>query len=687
MSDMFVGSQTPLYQNVCITKRNKKGKVLEQRFAKNRVTKLMLFGLGRFLLGHYNNSTPDKIYEVIPRYLALGTNTSSGRYDEEVSNIPSVDDTRLLNEIQYSSTTGGQEAIKRIFIAERNMCKINTKFSDPFIKVSIKTYISSPVYNGITIGEAGLFSKERDNNCLARVCFNPITKTEDDVLDIQWDITLLSYGETIYPDSISIENGSKVTIPLMYTNKHFVEYGIGLKRFWESDSLGTDNYPEIFTWNESGEISFCDGLDKAKIKDLDWCKYLEDNDLIDKFDYIIDLLLNSKLNDISNDGLNASYLIDKDSKIPTPFYFGNLYSNLEMKKIDSDELSMFLMFSEEQDITTIDTGHKYYPVSESGDYNIYDAFNNQTQFRIINNQFYKNSAVLNEEITSWTPTGCYMYNGYIVNSKGIAIDYCYDGTTFYRYTSVNKNIDLNQYLTYSNTGDNKYYLYELNDEHTIAKWTGYSIDLLKDCEIYENDEDTFYHLSLDNYWVMGDYVKLIPILTPTNATDKSVNWKIQNTNIAKINWDGVTYGWNIGETLAIASTSNDLRAKCIIDVVKEDRYIPVDDIIVTPKEVVLYVDGNENQYAVVEAEVLPLFASNTSVIWSSDYNIQNCISIINLGNNKVKLVLNGSGNVGVGYVKATSQSGKFDTCLVKVIYKSDGSDCDCLDPSHREQEA
>ena len=74
MSDMFLGSQAPLYQNVCITRRSKTGKILEQRTAKNRVTRLMLYGIGKFLLGQFNNSSPDKIYEYIPRYLALGTN-------------------------------------------------------------------------------------------------------------------------------------------------------------------------------------------------------------------------------------------------------------------------------------------------------------------------------------------------------------------------------------------------------------------------------------------------------------------------------------------------------------------------------------------------------------------------------------------------------------------------------------
>lgn len=159
MSDMFVGSQLPLYQNVKITRRSAKGKILEERYAKNRVTKLLLFGIARYLVGQFNDSNPDKIYEYIPRYLALGTNIpGSDSASSGVTTLSTVNDTRLLNEITVASTTGRTEPVKRLWIAERNMCKINTKFSDPFIKVSIKTYVHESTFDGMTIGEAGLFS-------------------------------------------------------------------------------------------------------------------------------------------------------------------------------------------------------------------------------------------------------------------------------------------------------------------------------------------------------------------------------------------------------------------------------------------------------------------------------------------------------------------------------------------------
>ena len=87
-----------------------------------------------------------------------------------------------------------------------------------------------------------------DNNCLARVCFSPIKKNENEVLDIQWDITLLSYGETKYPDKLEIENGSKVVIPLKYTNKYYKTLDIGLKRYNDgvTDHIGIDSKKDLF---------------------------------------------------------------------------------------------------------------------------------------------------------------------------------------------------------------------------------------------------------------------------------------------------------------------------------------------------------------------------------------------------------------------------------------------------------
>lgn len=682
MSDMFLGSQTPLYQNVCIRKRNKNGKILEERYAKNRVTRLMLYGIGKFLLGHFNDSTPDKIYEFIPRYLALGTNTPGADANSAgVSTLSSVEDTRLLNEITKSSTTGTSETVKRIWIAERNMCKLNTKFSDPFIKVSIKTYVSSTHYDGMSIGEAGLFSKEKDNNCLARVCFSPITKNPGEVLDIQWDITLLSYGETKYPEKLEIENGSKISIPLKYTNKKFIEYDLGLKKYPLYNSIGMDSFKDMFEYDINGNISTSYSLKEIK-DNSGWYEYLTTIGLEDKFETFYNLLIDSKLNDASNDGKNAKFLYSINQNIPNIFYFGNLYSNQSMISIDVNSLSTMLMYSEDKSYTNTDTKARYLETNISGEYTIVTPDGDKRKYKVAKNRFYKKSDYDN---TTWIETAYFMYNGTIVDINQKESGYTYNNGKFYKTKTIINNVFTNQFLNFSGTIDEKFYIYDIDSNNTIQQ-TNYAIDLNNNCEIYLNNEDTTYHLSADNYWVTGEYVKLTPIITPSNSTDKSITWKIQNKDIATINWDGVVTAWNLGETTAIASTSNDLRAKCIIEVIKDTNYIDIDNITIDPEEIILTVDGDANQFIIVSANVEPLFATNSTVNWSTSYEINNCISIINLGNNQVKIVLNGTGNIGTGYLTATSQSGKSASCLVRVLYQSSESECDCSDTSHLKQE-
>ena len=103
MSDMYLGSQAPLYQNVKIRVFNQKtGHVRIERNVKNRVTKLMLWGIAQFLSGAFNDSTPDKIYEYIPRYIALGSCIPGpDAQTAGVSTTVTVNDSRLLNEYKY----------------------------------------------------------------------------------------------------------------------------------------------------------------------------------------------------------------------------------------------------------------------------------------------------------------------------------------------------------------------------------------------------------------------------------------------------------------------------------------------------------------------------------------------------------------------------------------------------------
>ncbi len=679
MSDMFIGSQAPLYQNVRICRRSKTGKILEERYAKNRVTRLMLYGIGKFLLGHYNNSTPDKIYEVIPRYLALGTNSPGIDYkDAGVTTISSVNDTRLLNEIKYASTTGASESVKRIWIAERNMCKLNTKFSDDFIKISIKSYISSNHYDGMSIGEAGLFSKEKDNNCLARVCFSPIVKNPGEVLDIQWDITLLSYGETKYPEKIEIDNGSKITLPLKYTNKHFKTIQTGLYVNTINRTIGTDIEPGLFAYNADGFITTTYTL--TEFKQSNWYLTICNLKLESIFEIMIKQLLNSSLDNTGT----PYYLIDNTQHVPNMFHFGNLYSLVNDDLIPTNALCTTLLFNEDHETTNIDTNWKYTPESIKGNYVIYSPDEDTNKYKIIGNRFYKQNDY--NASTAWEETNAFIYHGSIVNINQEFLGYSYANGRFFK-TNINVNdVLVNKFLNYSNLTDEitllpdeRLYIYNFDNIGTIQRTT-LSINYNDNQKIYDGNEYTDYHLSNDNYWVTGEYEKLTAILTPKDATDRSITWYIQNKDIAKINWDGVVTAWNLGETTAIASTTNDLRAKCIIEVVKESKYIVDDSISLDPKSINFIVE-DENQSEVVTASIEPLFATNPTVKWTVSDELSNCISIIQLGDNKIKIVLNGSGNIGAGYITAISQSGKTAECFVQVIYSAKDK-CDCDDISH-----
>lgn len=703
MSDMFLGSQTPLYQNVCIKRRNKNGKILEERFAKNRITRLMLYGIGKFLLGHFNDSTPDKIYEYIPRYLALGTNTvdASNQYSG-VTKSSSVNDTRLLNEIITSSTTG--KSLNRVYIAERNMCKLNTKFTDSFIKVSIKTYISSTDYDGMSIGEAGLFSKEKDNNCLARVCFPNITKNPGEVLDIQWDITLMSYGQTLYPEKIEIENGSKVVIPLHFTNKQFKEINLDIIRD------GIDDNTELSI--KDTNITICNILNKqvqnvininnlistewySKYKKIFYPQY-EDLENIDTTNLSEEEIseINAKketINELFKSNistflsfLNDAYLDDSNTyfykdNFALPFYFGNLSYNQSLNEIDSYTLGATLLFTIDQNYSYEETGYTYMESDVSGNYSISSPEDDNTSYKVISNRIYRKYSY-NE---NWEALDYFLYNGIIVDINRNDAGYSYSDNKFYKVTISEDSKYMNEYINYNvvnsseeELNENYFTIYQINSNNTVEK-SNYYVDLRNDNKIYELIDNSFnytdYHLTSDGWYVTGDYVKLIPILTPSNSTDRDVTWHVQNKDIAKLNFNGVVTAWNLGETTAIVSTTNDLRAKCIINVVKDESYIDIESIDLDPTEVTLLVDGDANQYAIVTGTIYPLFATNSTLKWSLSNDLDDCISKIELGNNQVKLILKGNGNTGSGYLIASSQSGLTAQCLVRVLYSSDYS--------------
>lgn len=158
----------------------KTGETVVHRRGHNRCLKLQLLGLAKFLNGEYNRTNPQAVYyDWIPRYLALGTNLAAYDSGTSVTTIVDINDTKLLNEIS-----------PRIELPERNV--IVNKGTQSYVQVVISTYVPNDMFNGQTIREAGLFSKSTGNNCLFRITFDDITKTEDIVLEVNWTISIIS---------------------------------------------------------------------------------------------------------------------------------------------------------------------------------------------------------------------------------------------------------------------------------------------------------------------------------------------------------------------------------------------------------------------------------------------------------------------------------------------------------------
>lgn len=730
MSDIYLGSQAPIYQNVRIRVFDEKtGKVRIERTAKNRVTKLMLWGIARFLSGEFNDSTPDRIYEFCPRYIALGSNRISVTGETGgVSRNVTVNDTRLLNEYLEINLDGQKEAVKRISIQSRHHKQLNTNFTEPSVKLSLSAYISSSKFNGLEIGEAGLFSKEYDNNCLARVVFPPFRKKEGEVIDIQWEITLLSYGTTKYPERVSIESTvGKVVIPLKYTSYHLVTTPLKL---YYADNIIFESFTDqnlFYVDLEQNQISAITPV--KEMAESAFAKYLEEInyptlDNLTPIETLYSQIVSYKLSNsqfYDNENNPAHLYLGNKSKIPNKYnLLADSDSNL-LQDSDSNQLitsdpvvgttvsqQVMMTYIYDEIIETADelTNARLFKLNENGDYDVQIKQENGeyggSSYKVIDNLFYvrdkdniENYTVLGRD-SSNPNSGYYLYKGAIVhvdeynNSNMTEYKYDYSDNTFlsiYKITAT-KSEDLNTgyYLAYSSKKElnDIFKIYYVKDG--IVYYSNYWIDWSFDKETYRNiDEDTGYHISNDNYFVIGNYYKLNATISPSDATDKSLYWAISNSNISKINDSGVLESWNLGETLAFVNTTNGVKDRIIVEVVRDASYIPVEKITVIPEEVTFYVDSKEEQKTIIKALIEPVFATYKTVSFSFDTSAKKLLVVndkggpIVLSGNRAEIEMAKEGNIGRGVVTATAQGGISGNCYVNVVYTSSNTeDCDDL---------
>ena len=85
-----------------------------------------------------------------------------------------------------------------------------------------------------------------------------------------------------------------------------------------------------------------------------------------------------------------------------------------------------------------------------------------------------------------------MYNGAIVDINQKESGYTYNNGKFYKTKTIVNNVFTNQFLNFSGTTDEKFYIYDIDSNNTIQQ-TNYAIDLNNNCEIYNKNEYTDYH--------------------------------------------------------------------------------------------------------------------------------------------------------------------------------------------------
>lgn len=74
--------------------------------------------------------------------------------------------------------------------------------------------------------------------------------------------------------------------------------------------------------------------------------------------------------------------------------------------------------------------------------------------------------------------------------------------------------------------------------------------------------------------LLDEYKQLEAIVTPDNASDKSIIWESLNPDIATVDADGIVYGKAPGTTQIIAKTNDGgFEAKCQVDVCEIDKFV------------------------------------------------------------------------------------------------------------------
>lgn len=146
---------------------------------------------------------------------------------------------------------------------------------------------------------------------------------------------------------------------------------------------------------------------------------------------------------------------------------------------------------------------------------------------------------------------------------------------------------------------------------------------------------------------VGDEFTLNATLYPEDASDKTINWKTSDEEIATV-MNGVITGLKAGTCTITASTSTGITASCNLTVIQT-----AEEIILS--ETVLELD--EGEMFTLKAEVMPEDASDKSLTWSSS---DNSVAEVDM-NGTISAI-----HAGEALITATAHNGISASCQVTI---------------------
>lgn len=142
---------------------------------------------------------------------------------------------------------------------------------------------------------------------------------------------------------------------------------------------------------------------------------------------------------------------------------------------------------------------------------------------------------------------------------------------------------------------------------------------------------------------------LSPIISPSNATDKTITWASSNSSVATVS-NGVVKGIKAGNTIITATTSNGKSATCTVKV--ENKVIAITSISLNKTNIKLEIGKSE----VINVVTTPSNATKDTITWTSSNP-----SVVTVDNGIVKGI-----KVGKAIITATTSNGKKAICSVTV---------------------